>query len=127
MFPGLDFSEIALVGILALLVLGPKDLPLLLRKLGRFTARLRSMANEFRAGFDELARQAELEELRKEVNALRQETAVHEQLLRPGSQPRAIEPAALAEAPPTAPPEQTTDEPAPDPTPEGAQAAPVRS
>lgn len=74
MLPSLGFQEIILLGILALVVVGPKDLPLLLRKLGRWTARLRGMAQEFRTGFDELARQAELEELRKEVDALRRDS-----------------------------------------------------
>lgn len=71
MLPGLGFSEIVLIGVIALLVVGPRDLPLMLRKFGRFTARMRGLANEFRAGFDELARQAELDELRREVDALR--------------------------------------------------------
>ncbi len=74
MLPSLGFSEILLLGILALVVVGPKDLPLLLRKLGRWTAKLRGMAQEFRTGFDELARQAELDELKKEVDALRRTT-----------------------------------------------------
>src|SRR6185436_3326876 len=50
------------------------DLPLLLRKLGMWTAKLRGMVQEFRTGFDELARQAELDELKREVEALRQTT-----------------------------------------------------
>lgn len=71
MLPGLGFSEVLVLGVIALLVVGPKDLPLMLRKLGRQMARLRGLANEFRTGFDELARQAELDELKKEVEALR--------------------------------------------------------
>lgn len=74
MLPSLGFQEILLLGVLALVVIGPKDLPLLLRKLGRWTAKLRGMAQEFRTGFDELARQAELDELKKEVEALRRTT-----------------------------------------------------
>ncbi len=71
MLPGLGFSEVLVLGVIALLVVGPKDLPLMLRKLGRQMARLRGLAAEFRTGFDELARQAELDELKKEVEALR--------------------------------------------------------
>ena len=71
MLPGVGFSEILVIGVIALLVVGPKDLPLMLRKLGRFMAKLRAMAQEFRSGFDELARQAELDELKREVEALR--------------------------------------------------------
>src|SRR6201996_1671406 len=59
-----------LVGV-ALIVGGPKDLPQMLRKVGQFMGKMRSMANEFRASFDEMARQSELDELRKEVEAMR--------------------------------------------------------
>lgn len=78
MLPSLGFQEIVLLGVLALVVVGPKDLPLLLRKLGRWTAKLRGMAQEFRTGFDELARQAELDELKREVEALRRTTSIQD-------------------------------------------------
>jgi sec-independent protein translocase protein TatB len=71
MLPGLGFQEILLLGVIALLVVGPKDLPVMLRELGKWTRKLQAMAAEFRQGFDELARQAELDELRKEVEAMR--------------------------------------------------------
>lgn len=69
--PSVGFSEMLLIGLIALIVVGPKDLPLLMRKAGQFMNKLRSMAADFRSSFDELARQAELDELRKEVDALR--------------------------------------------------------
>ncbi|MGE3250366.1 MAG: Sec-independent protein translocase protein TatB [Hyphomonadaceae bacterium] len=78
MLPSLGFQEILLLGVLALVVIGPKDLPLLMRKLGRWTARLRGMAQEFRSGFDELARQAELDELKREVEALRNNSTLND-------------------------------------------------
>jgi len=78
MLPSLGFNEILILGVLALVVVGPKDLPLLFRKLGRWTAKLRGMAQEFRTGFDELARQAELDELKREVDALRRTTSLQE-------------------------------------------------
>lgn len=78
MLPSLGFQEIVLLAVLALVVVGPKDLPLLFRKLGRWTAKLRGMAQEFRTGFDELARQAELDELKREVEALRKTTSLTE-------------------------------------------------
>jgi sec-independent protein translocase protein TatB len=71
MFPQIGFSEMLLLGLIALIVVGPKDLPLLMRKAGKAMAKLRSMASEFRSSFDELARQAEIDELRREVDALR--------------------------------------------------------
>src|SRR5579863_525631 len=71
MFPEGRLFEFLIVGAVALIVVGPKDLPILLRKVGQFMARVRAMAAEFRASFDELARQSELDELRREVAALR--------------------------------------------------------
>ncbi len=78
MLPSLGFNEIIILAVLALLVVGPKDLPLLFRKIGRWTAKLRGMAQEFRTGFDELARQAELDELKREVEQLRRTTSLHD-------------------------------------------------
>jgi sec-independent protein translocase protein TatB len=71
MFPEGRAVELLIAAIVALIVVGPKDLPILLRRLGQFMAKLRGMAAEFRASFDEMARQSELDELRKEVEALR--------------------------------------------------------
>jgi sec-independent protein translocase protein TatB len=64
--------EYVVIAIVALLVVGPERLPMLLNKLGKMVAKARNMANEFRASFDEMARASELDELRKEVEALRQ-------------------------------------------------------
>ena len=69
--PGIGGSEWFIIGIVALLVVGPERLPGLLRQLGKMVAKARGMANEFRSSFDEMARQSELDELRKEVEALR--------------------------------------------------------
>src|SRR5581483_5540949 len=71
MLPEGRWLEFMIAAIVALVVVGPKDLPILLRKLGQFMARVRAMAAEFRASFDEMARQSELDELRKEVDAMR--------------------------------------------------------
>src|SRR3546814_20084544 len=71
MLPEIGASELLVIAVVALIGVGPKDLPMLLRKLGQFMAKLRGMASEFRASFDEMARQSELDELRKEVEAMR--------------------------------------------------------
>ncbi len=71
MLPEIGGLELLVIAAVALIVVGPKDLPVMLRKLGQFTGRIRGMANEFRASFDEMARQSELDELRKEVEAMR--------------------------------------------------------
>ena len=72
MLHGGDGFELLLIAAVALIVVGPKDLPILLRKLGQFVGKMRGMAAEFRASFDEMARQSELDELRREVEAMRQ-------------------------------------------------------
>ena len=69
--PGIGGFELVIIAIVALVVVGPKDLPMLMRKIGKLMGKARRMADEFRASFDEMARQSELDELRKEVEALR--------------------------------------------------------
>jgi len=71
MFPEGRALEFLLAAVIALVVVGPKDLPILMRKLGQAVGKMRAMAAEFRASFDEMARQSELDELRKEVEAMR--------------------------------------------------------
>ncbi|MDB5420824.1 MAG: twin-arginine translocation protein TatB subunit [Brevundimonas sp.] len=69
--PGIGGAEWLVIGLVALLVVGPERLPGLLRQLGKWVAKARGMANEFRSSFEDMARQSELDELRKEVEALR--------------------------------------------------------
>ncbi len=71
MFLDAGAEEIMVVAVAALIFVGPKDLPVVLRRVGQFTAKMRGLAAEFRASFDEMARQSELDELKKEVEALR--------------------------------------------------------
>jgi sec-independent protein translocase protein TatB len=78
MMPGIGFTEMILLVVVAIVVIGPKDLPLMMRKFGRFTGKMRAMAFEFQQGLDELGRQAELEELRKEVADLKKHTGLDE-------------------------------------------------
>lgn len=78
MLPGLGFQELFFIAIIALVVVGPKDLPLMMRKLGQLVAKGRTLAGEFRAAFDDIARQAELDELRKEIEELKNANAVQD-------------------------------------------------
>ena len=71
MLPGGRGGEIIIVAAIALIVVGPKDLPKLLRQLGRFVGKMRAMADDFKTSFEDMARQSELDELRKEVEAMR--------------------------------------------------------
>jgi sec-independent protein translocase protein TatB len=77
MLPGMGGFEAVIIALLALVIVGPKDLPILMRKLARWVNKVRGMAAEFRMSFDELARQSELDELRREVEALRRGDPLH--------------------------------------------------
>lgn len=57
--------ELFLVAALALIVVGPKDLPKLVRNVGRWVAKARGLAREFQSGMEEAARDADLDELKK--------------------------------------------------------------
>ncbi len=59
-------TELLLIAVVALLVIGPKELPNALRTLGRYTGKARAMTRHLRSGFDEMMRQAELEEMEKQ-------------------------------------------------------------
>jgi sec-independent protein translocase protein TatB len=75
--PGIGGGEYLVIAIVALLVVGPERLPMLLNKLGKMVGKAQRMANEFRSSFDEMARQSELDDLRKEVEALRHGQGMH--------------------------------------------------
>jgi sec-independent protein translocase protein TatB len=67
-------SKLLILGIVALLVIGPKDLPALLRTIGKYMGIIKRHAAEFRAQFDEAMRESELEQLKKEVEKVGSET-----------------------------------------------------
>ena len=62
---GVDSTELAVVAILALIFIGPKDLPNVMRSVGRWIGRVRGMARHFTSGIESMMREAELEEMEK--------------------------------------------------------------
>lgn len=66
----LSWSEIALIGAAAIIFIGPKELPGALRTLGKFVSKARSMAREFQSNVEEMVREAELDEVKKQVQKL---------------------------------------------------------
>ena len=62
---GVDTSEFIIVAVVALIFIGPKDLPKVLRTLGYWVGRIRGMARHFTAGVENIMREAELEEMEK--------------------------------------------------------------
>lgn len=69
--PQFGFFELVVIAIVALVVVGPKELPRLMRMAGKMFAQARRMASEFTAAFDQMARESEMEEMRKEIDALK--------------------------------------------------------
>jgi sec-independent protein translocase protein TatB len=66
----IGWSELLLIGVVALIVIGPKELPGALRTLGQWTGKLRRMAAEFQGQFQEAMREAEMVDLKKQVDDL---------------------------------------------------------
>jgi sec-independent protein translocase protein TatB len=66
---GIDSPELLVIAVVALVVIGPKELPGMLRSWGRWMAQMRGMAAEFRGHVDEMVRQSELDEVKKQLEA----------------------------------------------------------
>lgn len=78
LMPQIGFFEIVLVAVVALIVVGPKDLPRLMRLAGRLTAQARRLASEFSAAFNQMARETEMEEMRREIETLKRDNVFSE-------------------------------------------------
>lgn len=71
----MSWGEMMVIGTVALLVIGPKELPKALRTVGRMTAKVRSMAGEFQTQFNDAMREAEIDEIRKQFQGVQQSVA----------------------------------------------------
>lgn len=67
----IGWSELLVIGVVALIVVGPKELPILLRTIGKYVGLIKRQAEEFRAQFAEAMQQAELDQLRKDVSDIK--------------------------------------------------------
>jgi sec-independent protein translocase protein TatB len=67
----IGWSELLVIGVVLIVVVGPKDLPRMLRTFGRTTTQLRRMAGDFRKQFDEALREAEMDDVRESVKDLK--------------------------------------------------------
>ncbi|SFK58607.1 Sec-independent protein translocase protein TatB [Falsiroseomonas stagni] len=68
---GLDWSELALIAVVAVVVIGPKDLPDAVRGIAKGIQKLRRMAGEFQGQVDEVVREAKLDDVRNSINEIR--------------------------------------------------------
>lgn len=66
----ISWSELLILGIVTLVFVGPKELPVFMRTLGRYAGMVRRHANDFKAQFDAAMREAELDAMRKEVEQM---------------------------------------------------------
>ena len=122
--PDIGAAELLVIAIVAILVIGPKDMPMALRTAGRWIGQVRRMSNHFRAGIDAMIREAEMEEMEKkwkERNA---------QVMRdhPGDEMTPLPPPPDEEGAAASPPVEADggfpqhDDPAPEPAPPAASA-----
>lgn len=121
----IGWSELLILGVVTLIFVGPKELPALMRTIGRYAGSIKRQANEFKAHFEDAMRQMELDEMRKEMEAMqasvnseimKASTAVEETVK--GTPPQ---PAPEALPPSSAPPAIASDVP-PMPAPPGKEA-----
>lgn len=75
---GFGGGELFVLVILAIIIVGPKDLPKMMRTVGRLIGQARGMAKDFQRSFDEMGRETELEELRKEISSLKDANPVED-------------------------------------------------
>ena len=71
----MSWGEVLVIGAVALIVIGPKDLPKALRTLGNMTSQVKKMASEFQSQFNEAMREAELDDIKKEVSGLNEQVS----------------------------------------------------
>jgi sec-independent protein translocase protein TatB len=74
----ISWSHILAIAVVALVVIGPKDLPRVLRTLGKWAGKARAVAREFQSSIDQMIRESELEEVRKEVEQVASTNIGHE-------------------------------------------------
>jgi sec-independent protein translocase protein TatB len=98
---GVDTSELLLIAVIALVFIGPKDLPRAMRTVGQWVGKIRGMARHFTSGVEAMVREAELEEMEKQWRdenecIMREFPANADQVMLPG-QPDAMPPIAAPE------------------------------
>jgi sec-independent protein translocase protein TatB len=141
---GLDWTELALIAVVAVVVIGPKDLPEAVRGVAKGIQKLRRMAGEFQTQVDEVVREAKLEDVRSQINEIRSfdfRSVVEKEIDKDGSLRKTFtedpignplrdafeakpgEPGAVVTPPPVAPVTETAPQAAPAFIPPGVSAA----
>ena len=97
----IGYSELLLIAVVALIVIGPKDLPRVMRTVGHWVGRARGMARHFRSGIDTMMRESELEEMEKKWREENERILRDHPFANPLADPAELE--APAEVPPPLP------------------------
>jgi sec-independent protein translocase protein TatB len=98
----IGWSELLVIAVVAIIVVGPKDLPRMMRTFGSYAGKLRRMAADFQRQFDEAMREAEIEEVRKAMHSVRDDlnAPIDKPLMLPNPSPAStapeVKPAAAA-------------------------------
>ena len=135
----LDWSKLALIAVVALVVIGPKDLPRVMRIMGQWMQRARSIARDFQGSLDQMVRESELEEVKRNLDKVATFDVEHEigQTIDPGgAMQRSLSDSALTnpllDAPKPETPEKVAESvaieakpPHPDPLPIGEREGPA--
>jgi sec-independent protein translocase protein TatB len=110
----MSWGEVLVIGAVALIVIGPKDLPKALRTLGNMTSQVKKMASEFQSQFNEAMREAELDDIKKEVSGMNEQVSafnplgtIHDELKGAIESTPAVNAAAAAADAPAAEPAAT--------------------
>jgi sec-independent protein translocase protein TatB len=104
----IGWSELLVIAVVAIVVVGPKDLPRMMRSFGFYVGKLRRMAGDFQRQFEDAVRESELDEVRKAMQSVREATPsldlkapIDKPLMLPQPVPQGTPLVATAVAPPT--------------------------
>src|SRR5271156_3248886 len=105
MFFDIGWPELMLIGVVALVVIGPKDLPAALRVAGYWVRKARTMSREFQSSVEQMLREAELEDVRQELRKVTEINLDHEvnKIMDPVQDPALATAPATIETPPGVP------------------------
>ena len=76
----IGFPEFLLISFVLLIVVGPKDLPKVLRSITNFLRKIKTMASQFHSGIDDLANESEISDLRKEVSKIENNSIIDSEI-----------------------------------------------
>src|SRR5215213_473081 len=118
----ISWGKLVIIGVVALIVIGPKELPAVLRTLGQWMAKIRRMAGEFQGQFNEAMREAEMADLKKQfdettsaVQSTSDTTEIKNELEKMIQEPTATSTPATPPSDPATPAPQTPDSAPTDP------------